>query len=364
MAPWRSIRWLCPGLAFYFSATSAIAVSHGSTLENWLRDIISYMLLATIPVLVVDAAAGLGRRGAARLVAVAGLLGAVGFSVSWLSRRGVSDLPLAHLVFPSLALCVVPFAYALTKALTGRASRARWGLLATSILTFLLVTGTRTSVVFVVSLLAVVGRKSKNLASLARVAAIVVPLTIGVVAGVVLIAGHLVSNDEFLPRRLNALSAVFSTDGATRDESYLIRRQAYDNALDAWRKDPLFGAGPGYLYPTADGSGRSGTTLDTPYLILSKFGLVGTLVIAGYLLAFLMNTRRSRLVVGYSTTSTTVRTSTLIFIALFPFGQLLDDKGMPIGLALLLLLVIVDLRERYEPLHSHPQITDEITPKA
>jgi hypothetical protein len=113
---------------------------------------------------------------------------------------------------------------------------------------------------------------------------------------------------------------------------------------DVWHQWPLTGAGPGYIYPPVSGRGGGSLGLDSPLLLLSKFGLIGT---AGLAIAFLLLVtafRNVRKAAGYDVTGTASAGFLLVIIALLPFGTPLEDKGT--ALACLLLVAVLTARAK------------------
>ena len=107
-----------------------------------------------------------------------------------------------------------------------------------------------------------------------------------------------------------------------------------------------WGLGPGTSASVSRVRRRGGFYLDTPLLTLAKFGLVGAIAIAIYLMAVARVVTRSRRLVGYATVYTTARASGFLFLALLPLGQFLEDKGLAFGLGLRLVLVVTHHGQR------------------
>ena len=339
----------------YLLLTSVVAVHNGSGISSWERDVVPYALLAIGPLIAVDAASTLSGPAATRLVVVLGLVVPFGFSSAWLARRGVDVLPIQRFVLATFALPVVLFAYTLVRGSIGP-HRARWLMLAVWIGAILLISGTRTNLVLGLGILGVVGNRNKARLNSVRAAAVAVAVA-ALGTGTVLWLGRVSGQSAFLSRRAS-LAAEFL--GTGNDQSAALRRRAYTFSLDAFRSHPLLGTGPGHIFPS-EYSGTGGTSLDSPLLVPAKFGILGTAALLVFLVAIVVCFHRARRLAGWSPVGTTGRVTVVIFLALTPFGPLPEDKGFPLGIMVLLLLLGVELREATAArgrAPAHPGILD------
>ncbi len=135
---------------------------------DWLGDIVPYLLLSTMPIIALDAGMSMRHATAVRLTAIIGILAVIWFTITLLTRRDFSALPVARLLLASLTLCGVPCSYSLVRAFCGP-NRVRWLLFCVFVVVLLLSTGTRTVAVFAVAILAVIGDPEKSRASLKQV---------------------------------------------------------------------------------------------------------------------------------------------------------------------------------------------------
>ena len=322
--------------------SSVSAVAHGNTLANWLRDASGYLLLGVVPVLAVDAASVLSRRTASAALAGLGAAAAVGFGLDWLTRRGVSALPVGRVVLASLPLCGICFVYSVVRAFTS-SRRVRWALLAVAIPTCLLVTGTRTAAVLLVGLVGVVGSPRRGRVAVGRVVLGAVALGAALVALLPWLVGVLTTQPDFLATRLGSATA-FLTGGT--DASAVLRDRAYATVQEAFASSPLLGLSPGHLFPSVHPGQAAVLNLDSPAMALAKFGLVGTAVLLAFAVAFVVAVHRTRVASGWSPEGTAARAAGILLIALLPFGAVYEDKGLAFGVVLLLVVVLAGARER------------------
>lgn len=343
-AQWASpFRMLFTGAIVYLGyllLTAVIAVSYGTGISSWARDIIAYALLAIGPLIAVDAAASLSARASRRLVVVLGVVIPFGFTSDWLARRGETALPVDRFILASFALSVVPFSYALVRCSVGP-HRLRWLLLAIWVPAILLLSGTRTNVVLLFGLLGLLGTRRKVRLTPARMAGLAVAVT-ALIAGALAVLARFTGQSQFLSARIGLATRFI---GSGNDQSAVLRERAYTVALQAFQGHPLLGTGPGHLFPGPVTGAVGGLSLDTPLLVPAKFGLLGTTVLLLFLGTFAVAFRRARKLAGWSVVTTTGRVTAFILLALTPFGPAVEDKGFALGMMMLLLLLATELRD-------------------
>lgn len=322
--------------------SSVLAVAHGNTTANWLRDASGYLLLGVVPALAVDAASVLSRRTASAALAALGVVAAVGFGLDWLTRRGVSALPVGRVVLASLPLCGICFVYAVVRAFT-RSRRVGWALIAVAIPACLLATGTRTAAVLMVGLVGVVGSPRRGRVAVGRAVLGAVVLVAALVAVLPWLVGVVTNQPDFLSTRLGSAAAFLA--GGT-DASAALRDRAYVTAEEAFASSPLLGVAPGHLFPSVHPGEGAVLNLDSPAMALAKFGLVGTAVLLAYAVAFVVAGHRTRVATGWSPEGTAARAAVILLVALLPFGAVYEDKGLAFGVVLMLVVVLAGARER------------------
>ena len=375
-AAWRMRRsaevgLLAPWFAFAVALLALIAVSfavssaNGTPITDWFRDVVAYGLFAAVPVFALDGHFSLSRRTLVGMLVFAGLLGGLSWAVEWLARREILDLPLARLVFPSAQLPGLLYVFAIAVALTPGRRRGWWAILAGVVLALFLITGTRSSLLFLVGPAAMVlfaGRDRiraslRPLASHAIVAAgailvfqlaltvSVAPAPGGSQPGQPSLDPASTPGSGVLGDRFGSLPELVGSPGS--DASIRERVAQYRAAWGLFASSPIVGVGPGHSIDWVDVSGypRSGYTADTPLVLPAKFGLLGVLVFVGFAVAYvsvaLAALRRDR---GSAVSLTLVGYGVLMIIGL-PLGFFVEDKGASLALILLLALSLVELRQ-------------------
>ena len=379
VAAWRSradevsgaIRpWLAlSGVTTLLIAVSLpVALASGISATTWLRDIAAYGLLAAAPWLGAD----LARDGRPRLVLgailVSGLIGALSFAIEWLQRRGISDLPLDRLALPSFTLAALAYAIAIAIAVGGP-GRLRWTIFAAVILGCLLLTGTRTSFVLLGALIAV----GAVVAFTRHRQGMMVAVRVGLIqlVAIVLIVGFSVagrSSEPLLPDGTPIVST--SPDGnaagvpgkdlgdrfvtlddvtSGRDPSFLERIEQTRVAWMVFLEHPAIGVGPGYEFAWVRSGGTvfTSTYLDTPLVVIAKFGLLGIALFLAIVLAFALTIRRLVAQNGWTWIALGVLGYGAILAGLLLFGWPPEDKGT--GIAMILLIGLACLPRSNEP---------------
>ncbi len=302
-----------------------VAHANGLGLKHWAQDILSYVLLVALPVVGLDAAKDLPTHVSSRLIGVLGIVAAAAFALHWLDSRGVSRLGAGGLVLATDTLAMLGFAHAVVQTTTH--SRAVvWGLVALFIATALLVNGTRTNILMMVAFLGALGTTRKARAPIGRILGTMAAVGAAAICLVPLVADYVVRDPNFLAKRVAALTSVL----AGTDQSYLSRLQSYDMAHNRFQEHPWFGGGPGYEY-------RPGfISLDTPWILPAKFGVIGSVVFVAFFAAIVVSVRNTRLIAGYQSIHTTARAWVFVLIAFTPFFPWWEDKGTALGLAVVL----------------------------
>jgi len=345
----RSEPWLQPfrpllhavWLLFVLIGVAALVGSRATASPQGIaRDAVTYLLIAGAAPVALDASSGISPRGARRLTVLFGVLGAAGFAVALLHGRGVSALGVDRILLPTFVLPVLGLCVAASLALALR--QFRWLPAVIVIPALTLVTGTRTDLVVVVSLVATFGSRHKIRASIVSGGMILLGVVTAVVLAVPLLVVFTSTDPYFLTDRFKLLQQFLS--GAA-DPSYLQRAFAYRFTRQLFDGSPVFGVGLGHLFPDPQ-TGQIGTSyyLDSPLLFLAKFGLfglaLGVLVIVGFIRSFIA----VRDAYGWDVTGTAARAFGWTMLALLPFGAPTEEKGF--ALAVLLLVLMFGARAR------------------
>lgn len=345
----RSFRPLLGGslaLAVMLFISSFVSRASGVPTTDWFRDALPYILLVALPVVGIDAGRDLTRKNADRLIAGIGILAAVGFALDWLDRRGVSGLGVGRVVLASAVLPALAFAYALAHADAGWRA-FRWLLVAATIVALLLITGTRTNIVFLIAVLGVVGLKRKAAINPLRLVLYLTGIVAAVVVVVPILGGYVINDPQFLSSRTEAALAAIHGEAAS-DQSYQAREHSYVLTRQQFKDHRLLGTGPGFA-----------ETSDSPWVVPAKFGIVGTVVLMTFFLSIFLSVRKARQASGPLPVYAAARGWALILLALTPFGPWTEDKGMALALTLLTAAVAshanpVSAREAGPPVEPPP----------
>ena len=342
------------------SSLYAIIVA-GASVQDWLRDSLTYLLISVAVLVGVDATRHVSLRVARRTTVILGLASAYGFSTAWISRRHIDTSTVdsaSQSLLASIAALAVPFALALVMGLTGRI-RTVWLLYGTVLVLAVLVTGTRTGLVLGAVLLGVTGLARHQRVSFGR--ALVGLSVLFALLGVALpVASTLFTTSGYGQSRLR-MAILAITQGIGQDASGAERLNAYALAKRIFLEHPLMGQGVGVSFPSAR-TGRVGTilfSLDTPWTLLAKFGIAGGVIIISSIGLIVFSCAR-RDGGEWLIESTVARGTVVFWIALLPFGVISEDKGFAISVALLILLVGTASKEASRPKELHdPQLDAE-----
>lgn len=322
-------------LAALLALCSVQAVLSNAGLIAAARDGTTYTLTMVAPIYGLDAGRRCSPRYLQALLTLVGLVGALAYLATWTGNRGQDlgfgsfALASSLLVMPSICMCLTLYYRSLRRP-------AMWAILALVQASILLLTGGRTlvvavSVVFLYYLVLSAGP--------ARWRKSVLLILLAVAAGyAALLASSSFLHSNFLTSRYGFFSHV-SVTSTVNDPSGATRVRAYSIAHQAWLAHPILGQGLGYSYPSPEvGKGSEANyTLDTPLLLLSKFGLVGSAILVVVLLllarALLAGSAAEGGLAGQ--VKPLVVGVLLVWMVLVPSGIVLEQKGYSLALALL-----------------------------
>lgn len=313
-----------------------VALVHGVPKKDWLRDVAPYVLLSWAPLFAVDAQSAFSVRALRRLIALFGLGAAGLFAIHLLHRHGLATLYGGDAGLVTLLLGAALFSFAIAMALDGERGRLRWLGLAAFVFAMLASTGTRTVATLLAAPLAVVVGSRRGITSRSVRLAVAVPIAALLAAVGTQSLLHLVhANSQAVTQRIH----LFFQSGSTSDQSYSYRIREVHSAWALFKTDPVFGVGPGHVIPWRDDRGTlfQNTYIDSPAGFLPDYGIVGLAAVAYLVASFFSIVRRLRQRTGTRTTSQ---------LALVGFGAVVlaysvlqvpfEDKGLPVGLMLLL----------------------------
>lgn len=319
----------------------AVALPSGVGLETWMRDVVGYVFLALFPLVAVDFAHSVRKELLVSVLVGAGILTSGSFTVYWLGRRGLLPLPSEPLTYSSFLLSGALLSYAYAQCILGRRPLV-WSLLAATVLVAFMVTGTRSTIMLLVPLLATGMYAAASLRTFRarRVVALLAVIAVVGTAGFAALAGSQSWGRLVVTRFLSVPNVVSLGVSRSADPSLHERSQQAESAWQTFLGAPAFGVGPGHVFywNAASGESKSTTAIDTSLSLLAKFGvtgLIGVLCLVGsVVLALRAGSARASpelgAVIGFAA-----------LLAVFtPFGSVFEDKGTSLGLLFLLALAL------------------------
>jgi O-antigen ligase len=395
--PWLIVSVVLFGL---IGLSLPVALAHGTPLSAWLRDAATYGLFAAAPVFALDAASSRRRGVLLTIIAVVGILGAVSFATNWITLRNIAVLPFSQLVLPTGSLPTILLTVSLGVAIVDRQRRWAWILLAGLALSAFLVSGTRSTLLTLVALPAVVIFAARPLFARSATAS----LGAGLIAAAIVLAvqASFVSAANQPPRGPGATppasatpsvkpspggpsgtpgvqSPVASTPPAVetsppaaptdpprpppdpnanivqrlqeffaspeRDGSIRERVAQYVVAWNLFMANPILGAGLGhpFAWTRLDGSVYSDFTADTPLVLPAKLGILGLAWVAGLALVWVGFVRRLRRTAGVTAIVLAMSVWAVLIIVYAWAGVAVEEKGFSFAVMLMLAVGFVEL---------------------
>lgn len=335
-------------LVVWLVAELVFAVVAGAPVSQVARDGATYALIVLGLLVGFDAASTVSPGHARMITAGSGVAAAVGFSLAWLARRGVSTVGVDQFMLASMAATAPAVALGLVRGSRGRRAQRMWLILPAVILVLVLASGTRTGVVLFAVVAGVIGPAQRGLIPFRRLAIVAFILAGAVLVSLPLLVSR-VATAGFGEQRLTAVVGTLS-GGIGQDRSGVIRARAYEYAEQIWLAHPLFGQGLGKVFPNPNpGGGMSDFALDTPLVLLAKFGVIGAaLLLVGLALVFASLVQSRPRTDGAGAVARGVLAVSLLTL---PFGVPTEDKGFALSMALLVMLAGSELRahERQSP---------------
>ena len=315
-----------------------VAHGHGVQRTDWLRDVAPYILFSLSPIFALDAQAVFSRTALVRILVIAGSIATLSFATYWLEQRHIAQLPFSRFALSSFFLPAALFSYSIAASLCGRRRRVRWLALAVGVFSLALVTGSRSTLLLVLVPIVIVFGARRDLSTRFVKMVVVAPialLLIGAAAYGVASATH--ASTSMISKRISILKDT----GTSSDASYTDRHAQARAAERVFSGAVVLGAGPGtyFDWTVTDGGQRSAFILDTPLDLPAKFGLAGILAVVAVVLgyaSFLRSAFRTR----HPRTETLALVGYLVLAVADAFlTNVLEDKGLSLGLLLLLALV-------------------------
>ena len=326
--------------------SAAASRAQGTPFASWLRDAASYALLAATPILALACARVASRRWLVAALALCASLASVSFAVEWIGRRQLASLPIDRIALPSEALAAALIALATGAALAATQRKLRWAAVGGAALGLFFVTGSRGTLLLLavplgMAILAGRGWRSAGLVVLTEV----------VVAAAILIAGGsaisganggpavVVWPETGYGHGVPGVETLLTDPGS--DPSFQERVLQTRVAWDTFATNPLLGVGPGYIFHWKSTANvpLAWPTLDTPLVYVAKFGILGVMLLALLVVAYLRLTlelwrRRQAAQMEFLTMAGFALVLLMLGIQYFP----LEDKGASFALILVLAL--------------------------
>lgn len=323
---------------------ATLGLLEGRSVTIVAQDAFTYLLVAISPLVALDAGVGMRLRHLKFIVVSSGVLAASSWSVHWLGRRGSGFDGLERLALPTSFFAFAVFAIALVTGINARRSfdRVLWLSFAIVIVVIYVASGSRSLLVFGLGLIGILGaRRFGRLPPWLGV--LLVPL-------ILLVAAQFTATFiRFLPdggRLLDRFTRTFdllsdSGQGLGADGSFSDRARAYEITWQSFMESPLLGNGFGYLYEPANPSAVQALSLDSPFLILAKFGLIGTFALVVFIISVFRFLSSNRGPSSMRLAGTTLRVFVFIALGRLFFVAPTEDKGFGFSLSLLIVWSII-----------------------
>lgn len=321
------------------------ALVYGTPLVDWSRDGFSYFLLGAAPLLAIDYARHVSGRTLTVVFVTSGAIATVSFFVSWIARRGTSELGISAFAFSSFLLPAALIAFAIARVLWPGARRLIWGAVASATFLALLATGTRSSLVAGVAVIVAVALVPTSLGS--RVLGVTALAAIALGLGIFVLEGGVASTVVDVQSTSNRLATFRSaaTDPHS-DQGLQLRRIQTEAAVGLFKDAPVLGIGPGHpiKWSAPLGYRGDGYFVDSPAGFLAKFGILGLVALLAFvwlLGRFLYESRARTTPSGLALIAFLVTTGVWSVL-----GTPFDDKGTALALSLLLALTLGETGRR------------------
>jgi O-antigen ligase len=222
-------------------------------------------------------------------------------------------------------------------------------MLASAILAGLIATGTRSSLILLAVPIAIILGARRHFARRSIRFAIVIPAaSLLVLLGVQFLIRFTSAHRDVLQQRAQLLSHT----GTSSDQSYVDRLAQTSAAWKVFKRSPVLGVGPGYVFTWVDPTGleKSVTVIDTPAEYLAKFGLLGLWPLFVLALSVARTLGRLRKRTGGRTIGQLAIVGLAgAFLSWWALGVPFDDKGFAIGFLLLFALALSEASSLSRP---------------
>ena len=356
-AAYRLLRPLL-GLSLLFAALVAlslgVAIANGTPVTAWLRDAAPYFFFASVPIFALDLRASASTRFVVAMFVIAGLLASFSYTIEWLDRRNLADLPFGTFALPSSGLRSAIYIYALSGVLLSREPRTGWTVLSALVLSWGWIIAGRIDTLALPLIALVIGALAikrdrqfvRPTLRLLTVGGLALLFALVFILSMVRFSDY---NTSILTSRLGPLAQISigrSTDtgsvttGLRADPSYQERSVQTRLAWQTFISEPILGTGPGHTFAWDDSQGRPRVSfqVDTSLSVLAKFGIVGITLILTLAIAFMLFLRNAARGSGITVAQTALVSYAALALLISPFAVPLEDKGFSFGLLFLLAL--------------------------
>lgn len=337
-------------LALYAAAVMLVAIILASVVgysvgyEPTLiaQDAFTYVLIAVAPIVGLDAGTSGNSRAVHTLTVAAGSVAAISWAVWWLARRGSSIGGLERLTMVTSFLGFAAVAIALVMAVNARTVRARvlWGAFGIAVPLVYILAGSRSMIVFALGLVGLVGA-----ARFGRLPPVRALLLAAVAFGIALVTIPVVilavPDGPRILERFTRTFALIENDSLASDGSAIERARAYDFTRVLFEQSPLLGQGFGHTYPSVSGETAGDLKVDSPLLILSKFGIIGTLAVLAFLVLIWLMIRTQRGPGDLRLGETVLQVFLWISVFRAIFVAPTEDKGFAYAIALMVCFSVI-----------------------
>ena len=313
---------------FAFTATTLLSgFVNNEPANDIVRSGLPYLLVSTIPIIGLTSGRSFTAKEVLNWTYLLGVISAFSTAVIWVSRRGYSAIDLTYISYGGLALPALAFALALFNI--GRGDlRSRLVPSVTFVLigALMLIPGTRTNYILLAPLVLFFASRSRAEKTRNYKKWVAMLLAIAFVAFISLVPLFVLDPSVVFERLTTGL--LVGVTNTQADQSGAIRSAGYDAAWQLVSSKPFFGRGFALDIFYA--------VWDTPVSLIVAVGYAGTIIIAIY--TFFVTRYLSFSLKGDWGLRLAALGWGLTLLADLPFGNPLQDKGLPFALLLLMLL--------------------------